>query len=413
MADESPGDGADGSPRSPEGDLEPTQQLSPLSIQAAALVRSIESLSNIFWISIGGTFLTIFFSGLSRLEVNATTDYIYLGEYQVPKSILPLASLLFSLFAFWLSANRLHMLSQVLATTRLPRTMVHEIFHLNPPVLHVFDRNNADRWAPFSGFSVLTIIWAVFFGNSIALTLSSAAQQGASFAEFDAPLLSLYALLTVVAVVYGVRAFVPPLRRIIGILHGLDFHFGWPRVTAAFAVMLLVAGLNNINQIFSPSEQQDDLLGPGIANAIDGNTLFMLGTEIKMFGIDAMQPDQICQNAAGEDYPCGRLATQALQALVQERTIVCLPLFALAEHRVVGTCRIISDDRPTPTRPEDFLTGDQPNDLSRLQVLNGHALGVGIGGDLLEAEQNQAQAQRKGIWQGSFTPPWLWRARQN
>ena len=78
-------------------------QLSPLSIQAAALVRSIEGLSNIFWISIGGIFLTMFFAGLSQLEVNATTDYIYLGEYQVPRSILPLASLAFAMFTFWMT----------------------------------------------------------------------------------------------------------------------------------------------------------------------------------------------------------------------------------------------------------------------------------------------------------------------
>ncbi|MCY3641698.1 MAG: hypothetical protein OXH37_11850, partial [Gammaproteobacteria bacterium] len=60
-------------------------QISPLSIQAAALVRSIESLSSVFWIGFGGTFLSMLFAGLSQLEVNAATDYIYLGEYQVPK----------------------------------------------------------------------------------------------------------------------------------------------------------------------------------------------------------------------------------------------------------------------------------------------------------------------------------------
>lgn len=127
------------------------EQLSPLSIQAAALIRSMEALSNIFWISLGGTVLTILFAGLNHLNLNANSDYISLGEYQIPKAILPLAALSFALFAFWMTSNRLSMLAYVVETTRLPKIMVHEIFHLNPPVLHIFDRNNALPGHPSPG----------------------------------------------------------------------------------------------------------------------------------------------------------------------------------------------------------------------------------------------------------------------
>ena len=75
--------------------------INPLSVQASSLVRSIDALSNIFWLCFLGFFLSIFFAGLSQLEVNTYTDYIFLGEYQVPKAILPLASLSFAVFAFW------------------------------------------------------------------------------------------------------------------------------------------------------------------------------------------------------------------------------------------------------------------------------------------------------------------------
>ena len=85
-------------------------QLSPLSIQAASLVRSIDALSRIFWISLAGTFLTIFFAGLSQLDANVSGDFISLGEYQVPKSLVPLAAMLFAVFVMWLTANRLRML---------------------------------------------------------------------------------------------------------------------------------------------------------------------------------------------------------------------------------------------------------------------------------------------------------------
>jgi endonuclease YncB( thermonuclease family) len=383
-------------------------QLSPLSIQAAALVRSIEGLSNIFWISIAGTFLTIFFAGLSQLEVNASTDYIYLGEYQVPRSILPLASLTFALITFWMTSNRLKMLAFVLSTTRLPRDMVHEIFHLNPPILHIFEQSNADPWRPFSGVGVLIINWAVFFGNSIALTLATAAQQGASSAVFDLPTLSAYAVLIIVAMVYGIRSIFPPLRNILGILHGVDFRVGWPRQIGALLVLMGVYAANNADLI-GELDQPDDLLGPAVANAVDGDTLFMLGVEVELFGIDAVEQDQICQNADGADYPCGRVATQALQQLVAHNPVICNPLFSLSDTRRVAICELISENSPAPTQPEDFLSGERPNNLSRLLVAQGHALGVGIGRQVLDQIQLEAQRTRTGIWQGSFEPPAAWR----
>jgi len=385
------------------------EQLSPLSIQAAALVRSIEGLSNIFWISIGGTFLTIFFAGLSQLASNANTDYIYLGEYQVPRSILPLAGLTFALIAFWMTSNRLKMLAFVLSTTRLPRAMVHEIFHLNPPILHVFEKSNADPWRPFTGVGVLIINWAVFFGNSIALTLATAAQQGASSAVIDLPTLGIYAVLIIVAVIYGVRSIFPPLRSILGILHGVEFNVGWPRAIGALLILIGVYATNNAD-MFDDLEQADDLLGPSIANAVDGDTLFMLGVEVELFGIDAVERDQICQNAQGEDYPCGRVATRALQELIQHNDVICNPLFGVAGSRLVAVCEVILEGSPAPHEPNDFLQGYRPNNLSRLQVENGHALGVGIGKDVLRDEQLQAQTLRAGIWQGSFEPPSAWRS---
>ena len=400
-------------PGGPESDLRDhgtpaTTQLSPLSIQAAALVRSIEGLSNIFWISIGGTFLTVFFAGLSQLDVNASNDYIYLGEYQVPRSILPLASLAFALFTFWMTANRLNMLAFVLGTTRLPQDMVHEIFHLNPPILHVFDRANADPWSPFTGVSVLILNWAVFFGNSIALTLATAAQQGASLADFDVPMLGLFALFTIFAVSYGVRTIFPPLRTILGILHGVDFKVGWPRSVSAFLLLLGVYAANNA-ELFDELEQADDLLGPSIANAIDGDTLFMLGVEVELFGIDAVERDQVCQDSDGADYPCGRVATQTLQRLVQNNDVICNPLFAVGNTRIVAVCELVTEESDPPRRPEEFMTGYRPNNLSRILVEKGYAVGVGIAEETFSREQLQAQTLRAGIWQGSFEPPHAWR----
>ena len=43
-------------------------QVNALSVQAASLVRSIDALSNIFWLCYIGFFLSVFFAGLAQLD---------------------------------------------------------------------------------------------------------------------------------------------------------------------------------------------------------------------------------------------------------------------------------------------------------------------------------------------------------
>lgn len=385
-------------------------QLSPLSIQAASLVRSIDALSRVFWISLAGTFLTIFFAGLSQLETNTANDFISLGEYQVPKSLVPLAAMLFAVFVFWLTANRLRMLSYVLVSSRLPEVMVDEIFRLNPPVLNVFDEDNGHRWSPFNGVSVLIINWAVFFGNALALTLFAAIQSGAIDAEFDLVELTLVSFGSVAVIVYGVRTIFPPLRSILSRLHDIEFRIGWQRKVGGLLLMLTVFVLHHLDQVMDPADQTDDLLGPAFANAVDGETLFIRGVEVKLFGIDAVERDQQCQDPSGVDYPCGRVATQALQQRVQNQDVVCWPVYAISSLKVLGLCAVQQPGEARPGSPDEFRKLYGNDSLGRLQVEQGHALSVGVGEALFAEEQNEAQTLRLGIWQGSFEPPSNWRA---
>ena len=125
-----------------------------------------------------------------------------------------------------------------------------------------------------------------------------------------------------------------------------------------------------------------------------------------------MERDQVCQDKQGLDYPCGQRATQALQQLVQSDRVICLPIVNVNERRVLGICELTNQDTPPPMEPDEFLNGYRPDSLSRLMVVEGHAVGIGIGQDIFQEEQMQAQTLRKGIWQGSFQPPRLWRSSQ-
>ncbi|MEM9741986.1 MAG: thermonuclease family protein [Pseudomonadota bacterium] len=387
-------------------------QLSPLSIQASSLVRSIDALSRIFWISLAGTFLTLFFVALAQLDTNANSEAIGLGEYQVPKSILPLGALLFALFVFWLTANRMRMLAYVLCSSRLPEDMVDEIFRLNPPVLNVFDDDNIKQWSAFNGVGVLIINWAVFFGNAIALTLYAVVQQGATTAEFDFLELGLFVLGALGILAYGYLTVFPPLREILSRLHDVQFHLGWQRKLGGLALVVATVMIQNLDQLSDPTGSDFDLIGPAIANAIDGETLFVRGVEVQLFGIDAMELDQECLTESGARYPCGREAAIALQNMVQNDDIVCLSLFAVNSSRVVGICALHEEASGLPESDQAFLERYGDFSLSRLVVERGHALSVGVGESLFREEQNQAQTLRVGIWQGSFQPPASWRSRR-
>ena len=386
-------------------------QFGPLSIQAAALVKSIEGLSTIFWISFAGVFLSIFFASLNQLDANANTDYLFLGEYQIPKSFMPPAAVAFAVFVFWLTSNRLKVLELALNTTSLPDGAVREIFRLNPPVLNVFHAENVNPWSPTNGVSVLIIAWAVFYGNSAAIIWSSALQQGASLGQFDLPQIGAYLLLIIAAIFYGVRSIIPPIKGILGTLHNVSFQLGWPRHVLAVVVATAVFLINHWEQFDSPGEQPDHLLGPSTGNAIDGETLLLRGTEVRLFGIDAMEANQLCQDREGKDYPCGRLATQALQTLLQQNSVVCLPLFAISDHRVVANCEIVRGEAAAPLSPRHLIDDHRPDNLSRLMVAQGHALAIGIGTRFFGTDQDEAQTQRRGVWRGSFQPPSVWRHR--
>ena len=79
----------------------------------------------------------------------------------------------------------------------------------------------------------------------------------------------------------------------------------------------------------------------------------------------------------------------------------------------MANCEITPDREFVPVSPMEFIEEFRPNNLSRLMVAEGHAVAIGIGTRFFGAGQNEAQALRQGIWQGSFQPPSTWRRRSD
>jgi len=130
----------------------------------------------------------------------------------------------------------------------------------------------------------------------------------------------------------------------------------------------------------------------GRASVVDGDTLEIQGVRIRLWGIDAVESSQTCLDAGGKPWPCGRRAAFALADLLGQRTVRCERRGTDRYGRMVAVCRVDGVE------------------VNRWLVEQGWALAyVQYGGSVYLEAQQQAQALKRGIWQGRFTPPWEYR----
>ena len=61
----------------------------------------------------------------------------------------------------------------------------------------------------------------------------------------------------------------------------------------------------------------------GKARVVDGDTIWIGKTKIRLHGIDAPEMKQTCRTSKGKEQFCGKLAKQALQKLVKGQSVTC------------------------------------------------------------------------------------------
>lgn len=135
----------------------------------------------------------------------------------------------------------------------------------------------------------------------------------------------------------------------------------------------------------------------GRASVVDGDTIDIHGERIRFNGIDAPESRQLCQNAKGKNYRCGKVASDALaNFLSKSRPTRCEFIERDRYGRFVGDC----------------YRADGESVASWL-VREGHALDwPKYSEGAYSGEQAAAQAERLGMWAGNFQPPWEWRAEK-
>jgi endonuclease YncB( thermonuclease family) len=135
----------------------------------------------------------------------------------------------------------------------------------------------------------------------------------------------------------------------------------------------------------------NDLVGQ--ASIIDGDTIEIHGTRIRLFGIDAPEHDQLCRDEESDPYRCGQKASNALYDFVAKRPVECVEVDRDRYQRIVGVCT------------------DGAIDLADWLVRHGFALDWPLySKGRYAAAQAEAKRDARGMWKGSYVEPWRFRA---
>lgn len=130
----------------------------------------------------------------------------------------------------------------------------------------------------------------------------------------------------------------------------------------------------------------------GQASVVDGDTLEIHGTRIRLWGIDAPESSQLCRGEDSSPYRCGATAANDLDAFIARRPVECTLVSRDQYGRAVATCSVGGVD------------------LGEWLVRNGLALDwPQYSKGKYYARQRDADRAGRGMWAGSYVEPWLYR----
>jgi endonuclease YncB( thermonuclease family) len=130
----------------------------------------------------------------------------------------------------------------------------------------------------------------------------------------------------------------------------------------------------------------------GAAHVVDGDTIDVGTTRVRLEGIDAPEAQQSCETRDRRLWDCGTVATRRLAAAIEGRAVVCATHGADKYGRTLATC---------------YLGG---RDVNAAMVEAGLAWAFVKYSSRYVAEEVKARRAGVGVWQGVAQAPWVFRA---
>src|SRR4051794_19154329 len=90
---------------------------------------------------------------------------------------------------------------------------------------------------------------------------------------------------------------------------------------ASYSRMILVGATLAISAQGLPRVAAAEI--SGVPHVVDGDTLVLGDTKIRLLGIDAPETDQVCLDAAGQRWRCGITARDQLSVKIAGQPVTC------------------------------------------------------------------------------------------
>ena len=132
----------------------------------------------------------------------------------------------------------------------------------------------------------------------------------------------------------------------------------------------------------------------GSADIVDGDTLDVGTTRVRLFGIDAPETAQECTDARGAKWACGRSAARALEKLTAGQSVFCRGESTDDYGRLLAVC----------TTPR--------GEVNAGLVRQGLAWAFVKYSQAYVAEEADAKVARRGVFAAHNEPPWEYRAHR-
>ena len=130
----------------------------------------------------------------------------------------------------------------------------------------------------------------------------------------------------------------------------------------------------------------------GKARVIDGDTIYIGETKIRLHGIDAPEKNQKCF-FHNKDWECGKRSTLYLKKIISNHNVMCETRNKDSYKRYIGICYINDEN------------------INKLIVRNGWAIAYKYYSKDFIKDELIAKKNKLGIWKGSFQEPYLFRKK--
>ena len=158
-----------------------------------------------------------------------------------------------------------------------------------------------------------------------------------------------------------------------------------------FRILIVVACM--VSWLLPLVEGADTTIIGGETRVIDGDTLEVKGERVRLKGIDAPEKGQLCENAAGNRYPCGQVVIGVLLGRIGDRNVACAIDRQRDRYgRALGVCSVHGED------------------LNAWLVSQGYAFAYRRYSLRYVKQEEAARTAGRGLWAGDFVAPWNWRA---